>query len=77
MKSKSELLADRLNEANAEPEVRGGQVKVTCGDTSFTGCVDDHPAGADRAGYVPFVYHDGAAVFYCPAECSWLVAANH
>ena len=70
-KSKSELLADKLNEANVVPEVRGGQVTVACGNASFTGCVDDHPAGADRAGYVPFVYADGAAAFYHPAECEW------
>jgi hypothetical protein len=66
-KSKSELLADKLNGVNAVPEVKGGQVEAY----GFTGCVDDHPAGADRAGYVPFVYHDGAAAFYHPAECVW------
>ena len=69
--SRSKRLADKLNEAKAVPKVSGGEVKVACGDANLTGYVDDHPAGADRGGYVPFVFHDGAAAFWHPAECFW------
>lgn len=76
--TKSRRLADKLNEAKAVPKVSGGEVKVACADANpgeppqwFTGYVDDHPAGADRGGYVPFVFHDGGAAFWHPAECFW------
>ena len=66
----SELLADKLNEHKVTPEVNLGQVEVRTApeerdnhDNHFTGFVDAHPAGADCAGYVPFVYVAGRGPF--------------
>ncbi len=73
-------LANRLNELGLEPHCKGGSVTLTHGypynpaeeETVALGIVDGsveaHPEGADRGGYVPYVYTEDEEAYYYDGE---------
>ena len=89
-RDKSVAFAKKLNAGNFQPETSGGQVELAATDEdgqdrTFTdeelaetgyhhGYVDGHPEGADRGGYVPFVFTDETetvGAFWDGGACEW------
>lgn len=86
-----EAFETALNDGNFAPNVEEGQVtslRVSTQDEEREatpeevealgfedGCIEAHPEGSDRGGYVPFVYHkSGAGAYFYEPDNTWYSA---